>query len=57
MLKSAHVRDEYTGSKFLLSLIACRTDYSTQGVTNRLNYAVRDFWAGKDFRQIVKSFY
>lgn len=50
LLMCVHVRDEYTGSKFLLALLACRTDYNSKGVTDQSNYAVRDVWAGKGFR-------
>lgn len=44
LLQSAHVRDEYTGSKFLL---AFRTDYNSNGVTDQSHYPVRDIWAGR----------
>ena len=55
LLKSAHVRDAYTGSKFLLALIACRTDYNTNGVTDQSNYVVRDIWAGNGFRYAAQK--
>lgn len=53
LLKSAHVRDEYTGSKFLLALIACRIDNNSNEVTDQSNYAVWDVWAEKGFRHTV----
>lgn len=55
LLKSAHVRDEYTGSKLLLALIASRTDYNTNGVTDQSNYAVRAIWAGNGFRYAAQK--
>lgn len=55
LLKIALVKDEYTGSKFLLALIACRTDYNTNGVTDQSNYAVRDVWAGNGFRYAAQK--